>query len=258
MRGGVGPLSGKRVLVTRAEGQDGGLSCSLEALGALVISIPTISAVPVPFEDEVRSWPAGLSDFGWAAFASQNGVRFFWDWLESSPYTLPGDIRVAAVGEVTGRALEERGIRVELVPATRTGRGLGRELRERYPPSKVLLPRGRQGRNEIAESLSSAGWEVVPLVCYETVAPRIEPAALAELRTGVDAALFASPSSIKNLWSALGDGDRAILTRAALVPIGETTRGAIEDLGLSATPCPEETSCEGLVARVVSILAAGG
>ena len=100
---------------------------------------------------------------------------------------------------------------------------------------------------ELATYLTKAGWQVVPITCYDTVPARIAESDMGAFRKGVDAALFASPSQVRNFWSSLGEEARGILKRALLLPIGPTTARALEELGLEPGPLPEETTAQGLV-----------
>ena len=71
----AGPLAGKIVLVTRASGQEAGLRAPLEALGAIVVSIPLIELVDPadwgPADRAIRS----LDRYDAIVFTSVNGVE---------------------------------------------------------------------------------------------------------------------------------------------------------------------------------------
>ncbi|WP_297948177.1 uroporphyrinogen-III C-methyltransferase [uncultured Fibrobacter sp.] len=161
------PLSGKRLVVTRAAKQASGITARLTALGAEVIETPMIetrtlecplvmaqahdsigSAMPVceqpvtALASHVIASPEGarqsrpadfnsLANFDILAFTSTNGVESFFNQLLASG----NDIRIlagkkiASVGKITEKKLLEYGIRCDYVPEDHTGEGLGKLLR---------------------------------------------------------------------------------------------------------------------------------
>ena len=148
------PLSGKRLVVTRAAKQSSGIASRLTALGAEVIETPMIetrmlecplveSHSGVERSETIESKPAegvrqsqpvsfdSLANFDILAFTSTNGVESFFKQLFAAGY----DIRVlagkkiASVGKITEKKLLEYGIRCDYVPEDHTGEGLGKLLR---------------------------------------------------------------------------------------------------------------------------------
>ena len=78
-----GPLAGKRIVVTRAPEQAGELIHALEALGAEVLQLPTVSFAPPENPADFDAALARAADFDWILFTSQNAVRFFCSrWME--------------------------------------------------------------------------------------------------------------------------------------------------------------------------------
>ena len=140
------PLSGKRLVITRAAKQAGGIASRLTALGAEVIETPMIETIPChphldslchprldrgsSIEDSRCVDFANLSNFDVLAFTSTNGVDSFFESLFKAGL----DIRVlagkkiASVGKITEKKLLERGIRCDYIPEDHTGEGLGKLL----------------------------------------------------------------------------------------------------------------------------------
>jgi uroporphyrinogen-III synthase len=246
------------VLVTRAEDQGVGLQTTLESLGAEVLWIPAIRTEPVPPRGPEGHLPEEMGAFAWVAFTSPNGVRYFFQALRGTVGKLPSSVRVAAIGTATEEALAREGIRVHLSPPRATGRSLGETLVATSGPVPILLPRGRRGREELGGILRKAGWAVTEVILYDTVAPDIGPDALAKFSGGFDAALFASPSAVTNLWEALPADARTALARAKLLPIGSTTAEALRRLGLEPAEVPEDPGVDALVGALLVALGAGG
>lgn len=172
------PLSGKRLVVTRAAKQASGISARLSALGAEVIETPMIetrtlecplvmaqahdsigSAMPVceqpvtALASHVIASPEGawqsspvdfntLANFDILAFTSTNGVESFFKQLFAAGYdvrVLAGK-KIASVGKITEKKLLEYGIRCDYVPEDHTGEGLGKLLAALNP-----IPQSTEG-----------------------------------------------------------------------------------------------------------------
>jgi uroporphyrinogen III methyltransferase/synthase len=163
------PLSGKRLVVTRAAKQSSGIASRLTALGAEVIETPMIEtrtlenpllachpernvveSKDLDLQGSIKSMDSigtmclqsdrndrihadfnDLKNFDVLAFTSTNGVESFFKQLFAAGY----DVRVlagkkiASVGKITEKKLLEYGIRCDYVPEDHTGEGLGKLLR---------------------------------------------------------------------------------------------------------------------------------
>ena len=169
------PLSGKRLVVTRAAKQSSGITARLTALGAEVIETPMIEtrdvfpcchaglrsgisnssenkvAEPVEFED--------LKNFDILAFTSMNGVESFFKQLFAAGYdvrVLAGK-KIASVGKITEKKLLEYGIRCDYVPEDHTGEGLGLLLQKVVgDESRILLLQGNLADDTLLKLLPKA------------------------------------------------------------------------------------------------------
>ena len=65
------------MVVTRATEQAHELAHSLEALGAEVVLLPTVSFAAVENSQALDAALRRLAEFDWILFSSQNAVRFF-------------------------------------------------------------------------------------------------------------------------------------------------------------------------------------
>ena len=252
-----GGLRGRRILITRPRTQGGRLNELLQAYGAEVLWIPAIETVAEPLDEAGRALLSDLGRFDWAAFTSENSLKYFLKLLGTEGLSLSKRTRIASVGAATSRACREAGLAVHAQPEVFTGEALGRLLTTEYRPGTLLLPRGTAGREELAGVLRQSGWSVEALTCYRTRPARIHAQEIWELEQGLDAALFASPSAARALWEALSEIGRDALRRALVLPIGPTTAEALKALGLAPAPPPEETTSEGLVAALQHHFGAG-
>ena len=224
------PLSGKRLVVTRAAKQASGITARLAALGAEVIETPMIETRAV---EGSFNW-ADLANFDVLAFTSTNGVESFFTQLLASG----NDIRVlagkkiASVGKITEKKLLEYGIRCDYVPEDHTGEGLGKLLRdvvdkgegvilgpgaesginsERSSESKnliesrILLLQGNLADDTLLKFLPQATRWVV----YETLPVAELPEWKREAVASADAVVFASTSAVENFCSVILSGVRS-------------------------------------------------
>ena len=247
-------LRGRRILITRARAQGEKLAAAIEELGGKAVWVPAIQTLPIPLDEAGRGILQGLDRFRWVAFTSENAVKYFFALLADEGMELPKHLRLASVGPATTQHLVARGLKVEAQPQMYTGLDLADLLVAKHAPGPLLLPRGASGREELADRLTEAGWEVMPLTVYETRPAVITPEHVWAIEQGVDAALFASPSAVKALWEALPETARAVLRRAVCQPIGPTTAKALEEVGLEPAPLPEKSTAEGLVKAIVDRL----
>ncbi|MGH7530574.1 MAG: uroporphyrinogen-III synthase, partial [Gemmatimonadales bacterium] len=111
-------LTGRRIVVTRAREQAGGLARALAALGAEVVIAPVIRIEPLEDLSALRSALAGLSAYRWIVFTSQNTVQIVSDRLPAWGLTprVFATTSVAAIGPQTAEALTRLGVPPALVP----------------------------------------------------------------------------------------------------------------------------------------------
>ena len=236
------PLSGKRLVVTRAAKQASGISARLNALGAEVIETPMIEtrAVDVNFD-----W-ATLANFDTLAFTSTNGVESFFKQLFAAGYdvrVLAGK-KIASVGKITEKKLLEYGIRCDYVPEDHTGEGLGRLLASLpVDQSRILLLQGNLADDTLLKFLPQATRWVV----YETLPVAELPEWKREAVAGADAVVFASTSAVENFSALAAPTDSE--PRLAFC-IGRMTESAARKHGFE-TVTSDETTMDSLVKKIV-------
>ncbi|MHB8420148.1 MAG: uroporphyrinogen-III synthase [Myxococcales bacterium] len=234
----TGPLSGKRVLVTRAEAQAGELAGRLRALGAELLFLPGLEILPPESWDSLDGALAELGRFDWIAFTSQNAIAPLWErlavrGLEASALS---SLRVAAVGARTAAALASRGVKVQVVPEEHTAAALAALLAPEVRGRRLLWPRAERASEPFAESLRAAGaLEVRPAVCYRVRTPGADAAPIrAAMAEGAIAAVtLGSPRTLEGVLELLGPAGASWLGRCALVCIGPTTAAACRERGLA-------------------------
>ena len=167
------PLSGQRVLVTRARRQAGALAALLRRQGATVMEIPSIEIRPPrsyrPLDQALRH----ITEYDWLVLTSVNGVEALFARLKKLRLTarqLKG-LRIAAIGPATRAAIEKRGLRVHVMPREYVAESVVQALRAKVKGKQVLLVRAKVARDVIPNDLVKAGAKVDVIEAYETVLP---------------------------------------------------------------------------------------
>lgn len=174
----MGPLAGLGVLVTRPEHQAHGLCQLIEAQEGSALRFPALAIRAVPGLAGVRAALGPIDRYHLVIFVSANAVRFGGDLLAQRR-----DLALAAVGRATAQALNTAGHRVSVVPTEGADSEalLALPRLQHMSGQRVLIVRGRGGRELIAETLATRGAEVTYAEVYEREPARPTPAALATL-----------------------------------------------------------------------------
>ncbi len=256
----MGPLAGRRVVITRRAGQVSPLARLLEERGATTVEVPAIEIVPPrdtgPLDRSLR----GLQRFQWLVFTSANTVEAVRQRLQALALPLrltAGGPQLASIGSATSAALRssfpDDALALE-PPSGASAEALVRAFAGRsVAGARVLAPGSSRARDELARGLRALGAEVEVVVAYETVEPPDLRQKLDScLAEGFDLVVFASPSAVEAFASAGGSRARG---RAAVV-IGRTTERAAAAAGFDVRAVAETPTAEGLARAAETVLTA--
>lgn len=250
----ISSLQGYRVLVTRAAEQAAGFSEQLRQRGAVVIECPTISLVPPASWEPVDEALKSLAGFDWLILTSVNGVRFFMARMQELGLGLQqlSHCNICAVGPKTAEALEQLGILPGLIPDQFTGEGVVAAFQQiDLQGKRVLFPKADGARDLIPQQLCEMGAVVVDPVVYRNIIPATLPdtAKMALEQQQLDAAVFSSPSTVRNLAALVGGADQLqqFLVGVVVASIGPVTTRACRQLGLEVGIEPAEATLEDLL-----------
>ncbi|MBI4906631.1 MAG: uroporphyrinogen-III C-methyltransferase [Acidobacteria bacterium] len=241
------PLFGQRIVVTRAGNQAPEFSAKLRSLGAEPVEFPVIETVAPADARPLLEALAHLSRYDWLIFTSVNGVRFFLEALDGSPYDLRGlRARLCAIGPATRRALEALHLKVDLMPKEYVAESLveafaGEDLKGK----RVLLPRAAVARDVVPVELRARGAEVDVVEAYRTIVPVHG----AELAREVFArkphwVTFTSSSTVKNFLALAG---AEVLGGVRIASIGPVTSETVRMHGLRVDVEAGEHTLDGLI-----------
>jgi len=241
-----GPLSGLRVMVTRADGQAATLTQALEAHGAETIACPVISIAPIPVAPGALQ---GLASYDWLVLTSANGVDRLVELLHQAGRELPGHIKVAAIGPETAARARAAGLTPALVPDRFISEELAATLTAAIEPgARILLARAAGAREVLPEQLRAHGASVDVLETYRALPPSGLRARLAPSLARVDVVTFTSSSTVRAFVEAL---EAPLADRITVACIGPITAQTARDLGLRVDIIAQEYTTRGLVDAIV-------
>jgi uroporphyrinogen-III synthase len=263
------PLSGIRVLVGRARHQANALSSGLHELGAEIIEIPFIE---IRKPQSYRPLDAALKNLGaydWLILTSVNGVEALWSRLNklSLDKNQLRHLQVAAIGPATKKAIEQRGISVDVVPEKYVAESVVESLRDQVAGKRLLLARARVARDVIPRELRKLGAGVDVVEAYETVIPRSSRdrlrTALSNPKQCPHVITFTSSSTVRNFAKLLeddtahGQDTRASIGDAKLASIGPVTSATLRELGLPVDIEAAEYTIPGLIEAIAAACRTG-
>ncbi len=255
------PLFGRTIAVTRARAQASGLVAALEALGAEVISAPTIRVESMGDSEPMRAAVRALSNVNWIVFTSVNGVDAFLESLalENLDIRALANVRIAVIGPATADRLRERGLIPDLLPEKFVAEAL-LDAFDKTGPVKgqtFLLPRADIARIELADGLRARGAEVLEVPAYRTVNETALPEGLLDRleRDDVDLITFTSSSTVRNFVEGIPPERRgAVLPHVRAASIGPITSNTLEEAGITISVTAAESTIPSLTAAVAEHL----
>jgi uroporphyrinogen-III synthase len=259
-RSGPRPLSGLRLLVGRARHQAGALSSGLRKLGADVIEIPFIEIRKPRSYRPLDSALQNLREYDWLILTSVNGVEALWDRLRKFRLTKQylAHLKVAAIGPATKKAIEKRGVRVDVVPKEYVAESVVESLRDHIAGKRVLLARAKVARDVIPGELRKLGAHVDVVEAYETVIPRASRtrlrAVLEDPKRRPQVITFTSSSTVRNFLALLAEHERdarAYITEIKSASIGPVTSSTLRELGLPVDIAASQYTIPGLISAIV-------
>ena len=286
------------MLVGRARHQAGALSAELRKLGADVIEIPFIEIRKPRSFRPLDSALKNLSSYDWLILTSVNGVEAMWERIKkTSAWKTPAwktltwksgasgprgksnndlasaamgrELRVAAIGPATKKAIEQRGVRVDVVPREYVAESVVRSLRRKVEGKRVLLVRAKVARDVIPRELRQSGAHVDVVEAYETVVPQSSrrrlQAALKNPKRRPHVVTFTSSSTVRNFVELLGSSEakaggqeypaRSKLDGIRMASIGPVTSATLREFGLPVDIRAKEFTIPGLVAAIAASVA---
>lgn len=239
-------LSGKRILVTGSRNIADSLEKEFEQYGGETIAISLVETIPDYSDcDDIFN---NLEKYSWFIFTSANGVNIFFDRLKDLRVDIRklANARFAVVGTSTKKALEKYGLYADFIPSKFTSKTLAEELsKDLTDKDKILIVRGKQGKNFIEDKFSDMSVEFDKICIYETIQDERRADEVKRICPDVDYIVVTSGSGARALR------DMACCEHDNIVAIGPVTKRDCEEAGLRVKLVAEEFDARGIVDVIV-------
>ena len=250
------PFFGKTVLVTRPKDQSHDFIKFLEDKGGQVISFPTIEIVPPRSFQALNDAINNLRSYDWIIFTSVNGVRAFFKRLRE----LGKDIRelygakIAAIGDITSRAVQDMGINVDLVPEDFRAEGLIQKFKKQdIKGTKILLPRAKVARDILPQTLREMGAQVNVVTAYISKKPDKRKTNIVRKllnQSKIDLLTFTSSSTARNFFELVPDF-KQLNKKPVIACIGPITAKTVREFGFKPLIIPKQYTVEALADEII-------
>jgi uroporphyrinogen-III synthase len=254
------PLSGQRVLVTRARRQAEALTALLRRQGATVLEIPSIEIRPPRSYRPLDQALCRIAEYDWLVLTSVNGVEALFARLTKLRLNARHlkSLRIAAIGPATRAAIQKRGLHVEVMPREYVAESVVQALRKKVKGERVLLVRAKVARDVLPRELRKAGARVDVIEAYETVVARRSrrrlQALLRDPARRPHVITFTSSSTVRNFMDLMGrkrDSSR-LLDGILAASIGPVTSATLREVGLRPGVQARRYTIPGLVGAIVT------
>ena len=250
------PLFGKTVLVTRPKSQAESFAHLLESKGAQIVSFPTIEIVPPRSFQALDGSINKVRSYDWIIFTSVNGVRAFFERLKA----LGKDIRelngakIAAIGDITSRAIEDMGINVDLVPKDFRAEGLIEKFsKQNIKDTNILLPRAKVARDILPQALREMGAQVEVVTAYISKKPTKRKTQIIQKllkENKIDVLTFTSSSTARNFFELIPDFKQRD-KKPVIACIGPITAKTVREFGFKPQIIPKQYIVEALADEIL-------
>jgi uroporphyrinogen-III synthase len=250
------PLSGWRILTTRASKQSGGLAEPLREMGAEVVEIPTIEIKPPSSYKSLDAALKNISKYEWLILTSVNGVEALFARLKKLriPSAKLAHLQVAAIGPATQREIEKQGLKVAVTPDRYVAEAVVEALKGKTEGKRLLLVRAKVARDVLPIELRKAGAKVDVAEAYETHVPKGAKAKLNRLFSNdtsrPDIVTFTSSSTATNFLALLEKDHWHGLREIWLASIGPVTSDTLRQAGFKPNIEALEYTMEGLALAI--------
>lgn len=245
------PLFGKKILLTRARIQASEASKILQDWGAEVWELPCIEVVPPADGKELDESIQKVGTYDWLVFTSVNAVHSFFTRFKDLKQDIRKlfKIKIAAVGPMTARALNNLHLQVDKIPEEFQAERLAQSFTEDEVKGKrILFPRAKEGKEELIQILEQKGATIDLVTAYQIQTPPLDAAMLEKLlKQKPDCIAFASSSAVRHLIQMLPTDLLKELRKIPSICIGPQTFQEAQALGFEKAELSTNSSLPGLL-----------
>ncbi|WP_434305842.1 uroporphyrinogen-III C-methyltransferase [Clostridium botulinum] len=240
------PLFGRNICITRTKEQAKELKVQLLDLGAEVTEINSIEIKNT--EESLKSYLSKLKEYDYIALTSVNAVKIFFDYLIKENIDIRNiNAKFAAIGPATSEAIKMRGIMPSIKSKHFVAESLFEEMKRHIQRGdKILVPRSRDARPFLVDSLKKEGCIVDEVHIYETLCGQCT---YTERFENADTVLFTSPSTVRNMISMIGIDS---IKEKNIIAIGPITAAELDKNNIECSIC-DEYSINGIIDKLLDL-----
>lgn len=247
-------LQGWEILVTRPREQAEELCSLIEQAGGKPLRFPTLDIVATEDNHALNKQIEHIGEYDLVIFISANAVHWALNRIHAQG-RIPENVRIAAIGRASARALKEAGYRVDIYPDQQFNSEALLEMPQMQAVAgkHILIFRGEGGREHLAQELVRRGARVEYAEIYRRIMPQTDTSQLLRhwARNGVDAVTATSNEALCNLYEMVGALGRQWLRKTPLVVISERMLQQARELGIrSPAEIADQASDEGILAAL--------
>lgn len=204
-------LNGLHVAVTRPVDQAESLMETIQHHGGNAILFPLLAISPLDDYGTFENVITDIERAEWAIFISTNAVEHSLPRIIKKFGHVPENLKFAAIGHQTAKALSLYGIHEVLIPHTRFDSETLLGLAEMHDVGNknIVIFRGLGGREVLADTLKSRGANVIFAESYRRINPQTDSQLLNnEWQQGkLDAVIVTSSEAMRNLLDMAGESE---------------------------------------------------
>jgi uroporphyrinogen III methyltransferase/synthase len=248
------PLFGKRIVVTRSRMKSSHLRERLQEEGAQVFEISVIKCVQIADQKEFNFVFENLCNYDYIVFSSSTGVNIFFENLFKAGYDSRYiKSKIVVIGDGTSDELLKYGVRADVLPEKFVAESLVDSFEKTNEAKKILIPRAKEGREELVRGLLDKGYMVDDFHIYSVQPERISKQDIEEVfQDGKEIFLtFASSKTAEYFYESLGEHKDLVLKVSKVVSIGPITSEKAKSLGFNVVAQAAEYNINGLVRALI-------
>ena len=249
-------LNQARILVTRPAHQSKNLCAMIAAKKGIPVSFPTLEISPILLDIKDIERSLNLADG--LIFTSANAATLYCSQLDGAKIAQLQTKCCMAIGKATAHALTTMGVSVDLMPEQGYNSEALLELlaNQKKMPKHLIIVRGENGRETLAESLTARGMFVAYQNVYRRVIPTIDCNEVVQLimQKQLNIITATSGDAIQNLVTMLPLAQRNMLKQLPLVVISERIKDIAKSLGFQWISIAKQPSDDAILKAVTTII----
>jgi len=252
------PMFGKNIVVTRDKAGNADTAEKIAERGGNAIKFNTIAIEPMTESNEFLRAIEKFSSFDWVVFTSVNGVRVFFDFLNTvgKDSRVFGQMKIAAIGKRTAWQLAQFGLKADFVPESFTSKDLGAGLIKfaDVHGKEIMLLRSELANKDLEDILVASGAKITKTGVYDISPVKSDAEQLQEkIKAGsVDCISFASPSSVSSFFEQI-DVQFVKSHNVKIASVGPVTSARLIEVGIDVEIEAAEHTMDGLLNAIEGV-----